>query len=139
MMAIAYLGTTGFLTVYFGASVASSLSSVMHYTYLEPYLRKRQNKPMREGIKISLGASGALMGVITTIACINPMAQFSIFFVINMPAAVLLGLFGAYETYNILSTNTGRFDSAGHLGGGFFGIAYYLSKIRPYVRHVRIR
>ncbi|KAG0100790.1 hypothetical protein BGZ93_003607 [Podila epicladia] len=44
------------------------------------------------------------------------------------------GLFGAYELYNVLAVNTGRFDSAGHLGGGMFGAAYYFTRLRPLMR-----
>ncbi|KAF9438515.1 hypothetical protein BGZ76_007323 [Entomortierella beljakovae] len=54
-----------------------------------------------------------------------------------MPAAALIGLFGAYELYNVLSTSTGKFDSAGHLGGGLFGAGYYLFyRYRPIIRRV---
>ncbi|KAG0371208.1 hypothetical protein BGZ54_008948 [Gamsiella multidivaricata] len=82
----------------------------------------------------SLGASGAIMGITTAFACVHPMSQYSLFFVINMPAAALIGLFGAYELYNVLAVNTGRFDSAGHLGGGLFGAGYYFFKLRPLIR-----
>ncbi|KAG0084979.1 hypothetical protein BGZ92_009402 [Podila epicladia] len=128
------LGTRRFLTVYLGSAVAASLSSVAYYSHLEPYLRKMQNKPRSNNVHYSLGASGAVMGITTAFACVYPMSQYSLFFVINMPAAALIGLFGAYELYNVLAVNTGRFDSAGHLGGGMFGAAYYFTRLRPLMR-----
>ncbi|KAF9411633.1 hypothetical protein BGZ94_001286, partial [Podila epigama] len=129
------LGTRRFLTVYLGSAVASSLSSIMYFSHLEPYLRRMQHKPPKpNAIHYSLGASGSIMGLTTAFACVYPMSQYSLFFVINMPAAALIGLFGAYELYNVIAVNTGRFDSAGHLGGGLFGAAYYFTRLRPILR-----
>jgi len=34
---------------------------------------------------------GAVMGMTTAFACVYPMSQYSLFFVINMPAAALIG------------------------------------------------
>lgn len=34
---------------------------------------------------------GAVMGITTAFACVYPMSQYSLFFVINMPAAALIG------------------------------------------------
>ncbi|KAF9947349.1 hypothetical protein BGZ72_010636 [Mortierella alpina] len=95
------LGTRKFLAVYLGSAISASLSSIAYYAYLEPYLRRIQNKPKSNSIHYSMGASG---------------------------------LFGAYELYNVLAANTGRFDSAGHLGGGLFGAAYYFTRLRPLIR-----
>ncbi|KAG0373189.1 hypothetical protein BGX24_012021 [Mortierella sp. AD032] len=128
------LGTRRFLAVYLGAGVAASLSSIVYYANLEPYLRRMQHKPPSNSIHYSMGASGSIMGITTAFACVYPMSQYSLFFVITMPAAALIGLFGAYELYNVVSANTGRFDSAGHLGGGLFGAAYYFTKLRPFIR-----
>lgn len=85
------LGTAKFLTVYLGSAVASSLSSVGYYSYLEPYLRKMQNKPVVNNPHFSMGASGSIMGMTTAYACVFPMSTFSLFFFINMPAAALIG------------------------------------------------
>ncbi|KAF9907334.1 hypothetical protein BX616_000462 [Lobosporangium transversale] len=130
------LGTRMFLTVYLGSAISGSLGSLAYSGYLAPYLRKAQNKALAGQYQFSMGASGALMGITTAYACVHPFSQYSLFFVINMPAAVLIGLFGAYELYNVLTVNTGRFDSAGHLGGGLFGAAYYLVKLRPLIRRM---
>ncbi|KAG0007732.1 hypothetical protein BGZ80_004306, partial [Entomortierella chlamydospora] len=99
------LGTARFLSVYLGSGIAASLSSVGYYSYLEPYLRKMQNKPRSHGVHFSMGASGSIMGITTAFACVYPYSTFSLFFVINMPAAALIGLFGAYELYNVLTVN----------------------------------
>ncbi|KAF9130578.1 hypothetical protein BGW39_002934 [Mortierella sp. 14UC] len=128
------LGTRRFLAVYLGSGIAASLSSIFYYATLEPYLRRQQHKPPNKSIHYSMGASGSIMGITTAFACVYPMSQYSLFFVITMPAAALIGLFGAYELYNVLAANTGRFDSAGHLGGGLFGAAYYFTKLRPLIR-----
>ncbi|KAI1287152.1 hypothetical protein EDD11_010523 [Mortierella claussenii] len=130
------LGARKFMAVYLGSAIAASLSSVGYYEYMEPYLRKVQNKPISHVQHVSMGASGAIMGITTAFACVHPFSQYSLFFVINMPAAALIGLFGVYELYNVLAVNTGRFDSAGHLGGGLFGAAYYLVKLRPWMRRM---
>ncbi|KAF9560619.1 hypothetical protein EC968_006093 [Mortierella alpina] len=89
------LGTRKFLAVYLGSAISASLSSISYYAYLEPYLRRIQNKPKSNSIHYSMGASGSLMGMTTAFACVYPMSQYSLFFVINMPAAALIGLFGA--------------------------------------------
>ncbi|KAG0295118.1 hypothetical protein BGZ96_012505 [Linnemannia gamsii] len=128
------LGTRRFLAVYLGSAITASLSSIAYYANLEPYLRRMQHKPLINSIHYSMGASGSIMGITTAFACVYPMSQYSLFFVITMPAAALIGLFGVYELYNVLAANTGRFDSAGHLGGGLFGAAYYFTKLRPLMR-----
>ncbi|KAF9932879.1 hypothetical protein BGZ65_004290 [Modicella reniformis] len=128
------LGTRKFLAVYLGSAIASSLSSIGYNAYMEPYLRKIQNKTNSRPIHYSLGASGGIMGITTAFACVHPFSQYSLFFVINMPAIALIGLFGAYEMYNVLTATTGRFDSASHLGGGLFGAGYYFVKLRPLIR-----
>ncbi|KAF9292962.1 hypothetical protein BGZ88_005924 [Linnemannia elongata] len=128
------LGTRRFLAVYLGSAITASLSSIAYYANLEPYLRRKQHKPPSNSIHYSMGASGSIMGITTAFACVYPMSQYSLFFVITMPAAALIGLFGVYELYNVLAANTGRFDSAGHLGGGLFGAAYYFTKLRPLIR-----
>ncbi|KAF9095821.1 hypothetical protein BGX23_012554 [Mortierella sp. AD031] len=128
------LGTRRFLAVYLGSAISASLSSIVYYASLEPYLRRMQHKPANNSVHYSMGASGSIMGITTAFACVYPMSQYSLFFVITMPAAALIGLFGAYELYNVLAANTGRFDSAGHLGGGLFGAAYYFTKLRPLIR-----
>ena len=56
------------------------------------------------------------MGITTAYACVYPMSYYTLFFVINMPAAALIGLFGAYELYNVLSANV----SLQRFYGGFF-------------------
>ncbi|KAI8360476.1 hypothetical protein B0O80DRAFT_381459 [Mortierella sp. GBAus27b] len=133
------LGTARFLTVYFGSAITSSLASVGYASYLGPYLRRIQDKPPANPIYYSLGASGAIMGITAAYACVNPFAQYSLFFVINMPAIVLIGLFGTYELYNVLTANTGQFDSASHLGGAMFGAGYYFTKLRPIIRRMSRR
>ncbi|KAK3808570.1 MAG: hypothetical protein J3Q66DRAFT_374109 [Benniella sp.] len=130
------LGTRRFLAVYLGSAIVSSLASIGYYAYLGPYLRRIQHKPEVNPIHYSLGASGAVMGLTTAFACVHPFAQYSLFFVINMPAVALIGLFGTYELYNVLTANTGRFDSASHLGGAMFGAGYYFLKLRPLIRRM---
>ncbi|KAF9287678.1 hypothetical protein BGZ68_001476 [Mortierella alpina] len=86
------LGTRKFLAVYLGSAISASLASISYYAYLEPYLRRVQNKPKSNSIHYSMGASGSLMGMTTAFACVYPMSQYSLFFVINMPAAALIVL-----------------------------------------------
>ncbi|KAF9985931.1 hypothetical protein BGZ75_002383, partial [Mortierella antarctica] len=52
------LGTRKFLAVYLGSAISASLSSISYYAYLEPYLRRMQNKPKSSPIHYSMGASG---------------------------------------------------------------------------------
>jgi hypothetical protein len=42
-----------------------------------------------------MGASGSIMGITTAFACVYPMSQYSLFFVITMPAAALIGRLSA--------------------------------------------
>ncbi|KAF9921793.1 hypothetical protein FBU30_008131 [Linnemannia zychae] len=84
------LGTRRFLSVYLGSAISSSLASILYYSHMEPYLRRMQHKPQRNMIHYSMGASGSIMGITTTFACVYPMSQYSLFFVITMPAAALI-------------------------------------------------
>ncbi|KAF9152417.1 hypothetical protein BG015_005279 [Linnemannia schmuckeri] len=87
------LGTRRFLAVYLGSAITASLSSIAYYANLEPYLRRMQHKPPSNSIHYSMGASGSIMGITTAFACVYPMSQYSLFFVITMPAAALIGTF----------------------------------------------
>ncbi|KAG0231897.1 hypothetical protein BGW42_008564 [Actinomortierella wolfii] len=118
------LGTRQFMLLYLGSALASSVLSIGYHKYI-----------VRDSYRqYSLGASGALTGLATTFACVYPRAQFMLFFVVPVPAGLLIGAFGLYEAYNLLNKNTGIFDSAGHLGGGLFGAAYYMHKVLPILR-----
>jgi membrane associated rhomboid family serine protease len=79
---------------------------------------------------VGLGASGVVMGVTATVACIAPKMTVAVMGIIPMP----LWLFGAgtalVDTY-LLGGNTGIGHSA-HLGGAAFGVAYYFFRLRRY-------
>ena len=95
----------------------------------------------------SHGASGAIYAVTSFFACVAPNATFALFGVIPLPAwAFVSGIF-LWDGYNALvpsvsthpdhppfssnlicSTQGGRTDHAGHIGGLLSGIGFFIAK-----------
>ncbi|TKA78389.1 hypothetical protein B0A55_04719 [Friedmanniomyces simplex] len=80
--------------------------------------------------KVALGASGMVMGAGAAAACLMPFAPISVMF-IPMPLWVATVGFAAVDTYFLHSGTTG-IGHAAHLGGAFWGVAYYLCFLRGY-------
>ncbi|KAJ3126269.1 hypothetical protein HK098_007741 [Nowakowskiella sp. JEL0407] len=111
---IATLGIPSFLVLYFGSAVSSAAASLYFST---------RNNPHRG----SLGASGSLSATMAMFALLNPSATVYLFVV---PVNVVLAVFGffAFDLYRSVSGSTSVVDSAGHVGGAAFGVAYFMQK-----------
>ena len=75
----------------------------------------------------TIGASGAVFGVLLAFGVLFPDAEILLFFVLPMKAKYLVVLYGLLTLSALLSSETGGDVShIGHLGGLLFGILYFL-------------
>lgn len=116
------LGTSGFLAFYLGAGVFSALTSLAWQKY-----------SMRRTLG-SEGASGAIYGCTALYAALFPRSTFLLFFVLPMPAWMLVGGGFAWDLINTIYNPSSRIDGAGHMGGVIFGVATALLLKRSYRR-----
>ncbi|RUS32816.1 LOW QUALITY PROTEIN: hypothetical protein BC938DRAFT_474171 [Jimgerdemannia flammicorona] len=121
------VGATRFLVLYSVAGVAGGLAHLAYHRFIRPVLASNKGQA-REQFPITgtLGAS-------------DPHARFLIFFVIPMPAYLMVGLFAAYDIYRASTLSPGRVDSASHIGGALYGLGYYFLRVRPLLRAGRWR
>ncbi len=73
----------------------------------------------------SVGASGAISGVMMVFILFNPWAQLLLFFIIPMPAIIAGVLFLVYSSWASNNTND-RIDHAAHFYGAVFGLVLCL-------------
>jgi membrane associated rhomboid family serine protease len=112
-----FLGTTGFLLVYFGSLVIGNLLSL--YFHKDDY-----------GYT-AVGASGAVVGVLYAAILLQPNMMLGLFFIIPMPAYV----FGiGYLFYSIWAMRARR-DNVGHDAhfGGAMGGYFITLLLSPWV------
>ena len=75
----------------------------------------------------TIGASGAVFGVLLAFGVLFPNAELLLFFVLPIKAKYLVIMYGVFTLSALLSTGTGgNISHAGHLGGLIFGILYFL-------------
>jgi membrane associated rhomboid family serine protease len=74
----------------------------------------------------TIGASGAIFGLLLAFGMLFPDAQILIFFLIPMRAKFLVFLYGGLELYALVTSGgQSPISHAGHLGGLLFGIIYF--------------
>lgn len=116
MLEIYYVDHVGFLLLYVGGAVFSSLPDVF---------RHRSNPQF-----MSLGASGAISAVVFSFILFNPTAMLGVFFFVPMPAwlfAILYIAFSYYAGRNQTSAMMGgNINHAAHLWGAVAGIVLTL-------------
>jgi len=81
----------------------------------------------------TIGASGAIFGILLAFGVLFPDSQILIFFVLPLKAKYLVVLYGVFTMGALISTGgAGAVSHAGHLGGLIFGLAWFLyqGKIR---------
>ncbi|TFH41044.1 MAG: rhomboid family intramembrane serine protease, partial [Chrysiogenales bacterium] len=75
----------------------------------------------------TIGASGAVFGLLLAFGMLFPEAEILLFFLIPMKARLLVILYGGLELYSLISSGGhSPISHAGHLGGLFFGIIYFI-------------
>lgn len=78
----------------------------------------------------ALGASGVVMGVSAVATCLLPRMPITLMFIpVGIPLWVVTLGYAAIDSY-YLDDKTSRVAHAGHLGGLFFGAAYYVGFLR---------
>ncbi len=82
----------------------------------------------------TLGASGAIFGVLTAFGFLFPDSVILLFFVIPLKAKYLVILYGAVTFWAMISGDGGTISHAGHLGGLIFGLIFILV-FRKNLRH----
>lgn len=116
----ATIGAANFLTLYLNAAVFSSFFSLAVPTL------------MRTSLAVaSLGASGALFGVLGAFSYLIPNAAVLLFFIPFPGGAWALFLFSAALNAAGIFMKWGRYDYTAHLGGSLAGVYYgwYYSNI----------
>jgi len=104
---IGYLGTTGFLAVYFGSLIVGSLLSL--YFHKEEYHYS------------AVGASGAVTGVLYSAILLNPDMKLIMFFIpIPIPAYVFGIGYLLYSIYG-MKNKVGNIGHDAHFGGAIGG------------------
>ncbi|MGI9408017.1 MAG: rhomboid family intramembrane serine protease, partial [Hyphomicrobiaceae bacterium] len=105
----AMLGPIGFLTLYFGSELAANGLSIW----------SRRN----DLYYASIGASGAVSGVLVGFCLLRPFDQIYIFFLpFGIPAFLYAGLYIAYSMYAMDNSRGGGIAHEAHLGGALGGI-----------------
>lgn len=108
------IGARRLLTLYCGAGTAGAISSIV-WPHISGSRRTQR----------TLGASGAVYGILSTFACLNPNATFLLFFVVPVPAWMCVAGLLAWDTYSALNPRQGdHTDSPGHVGGLLAGVAF---------------
>ncbi|MBN1495169.1 MAG: rhomboid family intramembrane serine protease [Spirochaetes bacterium] len=75
----------------------------------------------------TIGASGAVFGLLLAFGMLFPNAEILLFFIIPMKAKFLVILYGSIELYSLIASGAqSPVSHAGHLGGLLFGIIYFL-------------
>ncbi|KAI0723347.1 hypothetical protein C8Q76DRAFT_722547 [Earliella scabrosa] len=117
---LAILGNVGFLGLYLGGGIFSSLVGIAWRKYQQP--RAQAQRPG------SHGASGAIYSIISFFACVAPTATFYVFGIVPLPAwAVVTGVF-LWDGYSAVNQQREGTDTAGHIGGLLAGIGYFVAK-----------
>lgn len=120
--ALGVLGGGGFLRLYLGGGVFSSMTHI-----LWPYYVPRQ-WPAKYKSNIytpALGASGAVNALVVYSIMLYPRQIIYVNLLLPMPAALFGAVFVLKDVYE-LHQGGGHVGNAAHLGGAAFGAAFFL-------------
>ena len=95
------------------------------------YSNQREYKWGQPRERYSLGASGAVNGIVTLSILLFPKSTVLLSFVVPVPAA-LLGAFFVLRDFTGLYKEGSNTSHAGHLGGAAVGLAYWLLRFRRF-------
>lgn len=116
---ITSLPTWHFSAILLGSGLASSAAFLFD---------ERRNKTNGRGI----GASGVVSGVLTTVTMFIPRLPTRIFFILPMPLWVATAGYFVVDSYMMANSSGSRIGHSAHIGGGLFGVAYYLLFLRRF-------
>lgn len=123
------LGSPGFLVLYLGAELGSSILTL---------LLKREQRNYR-----SLGASGAISGVVLSFCLFDPLARIYVMMIpIAIPAFLYAVFYIAYSMYAMRDDLRGGVAHEAHLGGALTGLVITIL-LRPealtmFMSHFRV-
>ncbi len=110
-------GSRKFLFYYFFTGIGAGLTVFLINTFI---LTNSYAIP-------TIGASGAVFGMLLAFGMLFPEAEILLFFFIPIKAKYLVVLYGALELYSLFSSGgAGGVSHVGHLGGLLFGIFYFI-------------
>ncbi len=113
ILEIYVLGSTGFLMLYFGSLLVAAFVT----------LGVKRNDLLYS----SVGASGAISGVVLSFCLFQPFSELFIFFIpIGIPAFLFAAIYLAYSSYAAAGGVRDRIAHEAHLGGALGGIALTL-------------
>jgi len=72
-------------------------------------------------------STGSIYAIVSYFACREPFVKFLLFAIVPIPAWVFVPGVILYDVYEF-SRGKSHTDSAGHIGGIFAGVAYFLSR-----------
>lgn len=110
------LGPAKFLTLYFGAGLASNIASA-----ISNRLFAKRDTP-------SLGASAAVYGVVSYLACYAPTMTFQLYGIVPIPAWICVSGLFAYDLYSSMNGLQPGTNTMGHVVGMMSGVVYYVGR-----------
>ncbi|WFD00077.1 rhomboid protease [Malassezia yamatoensis] len=125
------IGAPQFLTLYLGAGLTASLTSLAWPYIVDPILHGERKSIARKRFGLSLGASGSVYAILSTFAMMRPHATFLLFYVIPVPARMCVAGILAWELYSAGYPSQGNhIDSVGHVGGLLAGLVFARMRMR---------
>lgn len=108
---VSLVGPSAFLGLYLAGGIFSALCS-LSYQHFSPGFKAAGSE----------GASGAIYTTLAFYATLFPRSTFLLFFVVPMPAWLLVGGMFGYDFFQAVTGRQSRTDSAGHAGGIVAGV-----------------
>jgi membrane associated rhomboid family serine protease len=113
-------GASRFLSTYLLSGIGGGLLGV-YAAESAPYASHRSSS--------IVGASSALYGVMACLVAAYPQATLQLYFVLPVPAWIVLSGLAAYDVYRLARSRSDA-GAAAHLGGMGTGLAMYFSMFR---------
>ncbi|KAI3617555.1 hypothetical protein CBS9595_003464 [Malassezia furfur] len=125
------IGAPQMLTLYVGAGLTASLTSLAWPYIVDPILHGEQKSLRRRRFGMSLGASGSVYAILSAFAAMRPDALFLLFYVVPVPARMCVAGILAYELYSAsFPRQDNHIDSVGHVGGLLAGLVFARMRMR---------
>jgi hypothetical protein len=109
-------GAKKFLKYYFFTGIGAGLCIFIMNYFVFPELMETH----------TIGASGAVFGILLAFGVLFPDSIILLFFVIPMKAKYIVILYGGFELYYFFFQSNSGISHVGHLGGLLFGIIYFV-------------